>query len=136
MGLFHVFQTIQMVLNRITSITNELLIHFEPLFSFCTPWKHHNISGFLMFSGGIERDLWHEMVKKNWTETFNSNKIRSILQILPWLPYHVLKEKWLPHGFPNFHFNFLVCMYEMLKRKQNSSDYHVKFHQIRFSHLK
>ena len=29
--------------------------------SFYTPRKHQNTRGFLMFSGGIERDQWHEM---------------------------------------------------------------------------
>ena len=32
-----------------------------PLVSFYTPWKQQKTSGFLMFSGGIKRDLWHEM---------------------------------------------------------------------------
>ena len=31
-----------------------------PLISFYTPRKQ-KIRGFLMFSGGIERDQWHEM---------------------------------------------------------------------------
>ena len=26
-----------------------------------TPWKYQKTSGFLMFSGGIERNQWHEM---------------------------------------------------------------------------
>ena len=30
--------------------------HFMPLISFYTPWKHQKTSGFLMFSGDIERD--------------------------------------------------------------------------------
>ena len=29
------------------------------LVSFNTPWKLRKRSGFLMFSGGIERDQWH-----------------------------------------------------------------------------
>ena len=33
---------------------------------FCTPWKHWKASGFLMFSGRIERDQWHEMGKFNF----------------------------------------------------------------------
>ena len=37
------------------------LIHFMPLVSFYTSWKHQKISGFLMFLGGIERDQWHAM---------------------------------------------------------------------------
>ena len=37
------------------------LIHFMQLVSFYSPWKHQKTRGFLMFSEGIERDLWHEM---------------------------------------------------------------------------
>ena len=41
--------------------------HFMPLTSFDTPWKHQKTSGFLMFSGGIKRDQWHEMgYALNW----------------------------------------------------------------------
>ena len=36
------------------------LIHFMPLVSFDTPWKHQKTSGFLMFSG-VKRDKWHGM---------------------------------------------------------------------------
>ena len=47
------------------SIMKELnllpLDHSMSLASFYTPWKHQKTSGFLMFSGGIERDQWHEM---------------------------------------------------------------------------
>ena len=32
------------------------LTHFMPRVSFYTPWKQQKTSGFLMFSGGIERD--------------------------------------------------------------------------------
>ena len=38
-----------------------ILTHFMPLISFCTLGELQKISGFLMFSGGIERDQWHEM---------------------------------------------------------------------------
>ena len=38
-----------------------LLIHFIVLVSFYAPWKHQQSSGFLIFSGGIERDQWHEI---------------------------------------------------------------------------
>ena len=31
-----------------------------PLISFDTSWKHQKIRGFLILSGGIERDQWHE----------------------------------------------------------------------------
>ena len=36
------------------------LTHFMPLASVDTPWKQKT-KGFLIFSGGIERDHWHEM---------------------------------------------------------------------------
>ena len=39
------------------------LTNFMLLVSFDTPWKHQKTRGFMMFSGGIERDQWHEMVK-------------------------------------------------------------------------
>ena len=42
------------------SMFKGLLTHFMPQVSFNTPWKHQKTFGFLMFSGGIERDLWHE----------------------------------------------------------------------------
>ena len=32
-----------------------------PLVPLYTPSKHQKTSGFLLFSGGIERDQWHEM---------------------------------------------------------------------------
>ena len=35
--------------------------YFMPLLSFYTFWKHQRCSGFLKFSGGIERVQWHEM---------------------------------------------------------------------------
>ena len=50
----------------ITLNTFNTLTHFMSLFSFCTPWKHQKTSGFL-FSGGIEREQWHEM---NWFTAF------------------------------------------------------------------
>ena len=30
---------------------------------FSTPYKHQNTSSFLIFSGGIEREQWHEMAE-------------------------------------------------------------------------
>ena len=33
----------------------KLLIHFMPLVSFYTPWKHQKTKGFLMFSGDVFR---------------------------------------------------------------------------------
>ena len=38
-----------------------LINPFNALASFDTPWKHEKILGFLMLSGGIERDQWHEI---------------------------------------------------------------------------
>ena len=35
--------------------------YFIPLVSFYTPLKHEKTSGFLMFSGGVERNQLHEM---------------------------------------------------------------------------
>ena len=43
------------------AMNSFLLTYFMPLVSFYTPWKHQKTSGFLMFSGGIERDQWHEI---------------------------------------------------------------------------
>ena len=42
-------------------ISQYTLIHFMPLVSFYTPSKHQKTYGFLMFSGGVERDQWHEL---------------------------------------------------------------------------
>ena len=42
-------------------LLNSTLTHLMPLVSFDIPWKRQKIKGFLMFSGGIERDQWHEM---------------------------------------------------------------------------
>ena len=39
------------------------LTHFMSLASFYTPWKHQKTSAFLIISGGIEKDQWHEMGK-------------------------------------------------------------------------
>ena len=43
---------------------NIPFIHFMPLVSFYTPCKHQKTYGFLMVSGGIERDYCHEMVNR------------------------------------------------------------------------
>ena len=50
----------------------SLLTHFMPLVSFDTPWKHQKTEGFLMFSGAIEWDQWHEMGQKWWLILFIS----------------------------------------------------------------
>ena len=39
----------------------QFFTYFMPLVSFDTPWKHQKTNAFLMFSGGVERDQWHEM---------------------------------------------------------------------------
>ena len=36
-------------------------VTWSDLTHFITPWKHLKTFGFLLFSGGIERDQWHEM---------------------------------------------------------------------------
>ena len=43
-----------------TANNNTRITHFMPLISFHAPLKHQKTRGFLMFSGGIERDQWHE----------------------------------------------------------------------------
>ena len=40
---------------------SSLLTHFRPVFPFYTPWKRQKTSGFLTFSGSIEREHWPEM---------------------------------------------------------------------------
>ena len=40
----------------------QSLTHFIPLVSFYTPGKRQKTRGFLMFSGCIESDQWHEMI--------------------------------------------------------------------------
>ena len=39
----------------------EKITHFMSLVLFHISSKYHKTYGFLMFSGGIERDQWHEM---------------------------------------------------------------------------
>ena len=41
----------------------NLLTHLMPLDSFCTPWKPQKTKGFLMFSGGIEKEQWGNDMK-------------------------------------------------------------------------
>ena len=43
------------------SYINLGLTHFMPLVSLNTPLKYQKTRGFLIFSGGIARDQWHEM---------------------------------------------------------------------------
>ena len=54
---------IELLRNRILIFMQ--LTHFMPLVSFYTFWKHQKTKGFLVFSGGIEREQWHEM---GWTD--------------------------------------------------------------------
>lgn len=39
----------------------DFYTHLMPLASFYTPWKHYKTNDF-MFSGGIEKNSWHEIV--------------------------------------------------------------------------
>ena len=74
-----------------------------PLVSFYTPWKQRKNSDYLMFSGGKERDKWHEMGQ--WEMTFvgfvrihrNTELINVELPLLTsdrYLPTVMLKNKW------------------------------------------
>ena len=51
------------------------LTHFMRLVSFYTPWKHQKTKGFLMFSGGLERDRGMKWVK----QTVSYEKYSSVL---------------------------------------------------------
>ena len=58
--------TTQQIVCQISGSTNFMesisLRHFMALFFFCTPWKHQKASGFLRFSGGIERPVvWNRL---------------------------------------------------------------------------
>ena len=45
-----------------SEMTNiSILTHFMPLASFYTHLKYQKTRGFLIFSGSIGRDQWHEM---------------------------------------------------------------------------
>ena len=44
-----------------------------PLALFYTPLKHHKTSGFLIFSGGMERDQWHERIKYSEEKFFQKS---------------------------------------------------------------
>ena len=43
------------------------------MFLFHNPWKHQNIKGFLVFSGGMKWEYWPEMGKKRWNNAFKAN---------------------------------------------------------------
>ena len=64
---------------RGTLIWNWLTLFF-PMFPFDPPCKHQKTKGFLMFSGGSERNIGKEMVRvpqvsMNTIFNFNSDKI-------------------------------------------------------------
>ena len=46
----------------ITESWSELLTYFMQLVSFYNPWKHQKTRGFLMFTGGVERDKWKQQI--------------------------------------------------------------------------
>ena len=41
------------------------LTHFTSLVSFYTPWKYQTTRSFLIFSGGMERSQWHEIISES-----------------------------------------------------------------------
>ena len=51
-----------------------------PLVSSYTPWEHQETKGFLIFSGGIERDQGHVMglVWTQLTYTFSNSAIETL----------------------------------------------------------
>ena len=50
------------------ALCHILLTHFVPLVSF-TSWKHQKTRGFLIFSGGLERNQWHDI---GWFTAINT----------------------------------------------------------------
>ena len=62
-----------------------LLTHFLPMFPFCTPWKHHWIKGFLVFSGGIKWKLVRNGLKLSLNPNCNNfgNKKRYVKIYFP-----------------------------------------------------
>ena len=55
---FNVKKFIWYWVDLVSSVVSSVLIHFQPMFHFYTPWKHQKTGGFLMFSGGIEVQHW------------------------------------------------------------------------------
>ena len=53
------------------------LTHFMSLISFQTPWKHQKTRSFLLFSGGIKSDQWHEMGSYGSFKEFLNSKCPS-----------------------------------------------------------
>ena len=44
-------------------IAHNVLTHFKSMFYFYIPWKHQKTFGFLIFSGGIEIELWLQCLR-------------------------------------------------------------------------
>ena len=67
--LFHLTHGYISMLNNIPTklfrdcfrVKKEELTYFQPMFQFCTPWKHKKPWGFLMFSGDTEVKHWLKM---------------------------------------------------------------------------
>lgn len=55
----HVGKAVKKILFYLDSLLP--LAHFISMVSLYIPWKHQKAIGFLMFSGGIEINQWHEM---------------------------------------------------------------------------
>ena len=64
----------------------ESLAHFMPLISFYTPWKNQKTKGFLIFSGGIERDRGMKWVK-NRRDIFTIFSLTLLFMISDYLSY-------------------------------------------------
>ena len=47
--------------SQIISDANIFSSYFRQILPFYTPWKYQKISGFLMFSEGIEMEQWSKM---------------------------------------------------------------------------
>ena len=56
-----------------------------PLVSFYTPWKHQKTRGFLMLSGGVERDHWYEMGYTVILRIKFLIELRQILVLVAWI---------------------------------------------------
>ena len=60
---------------------------------FYTPWKYQKTSDFLTFSGGIERDQWHEM---GWRKQVNESvheKLQGAPPTLFWSEEKLIRRK-------------------------------------------
>ena len=58
MGVFHVSEIVQIVLNHAKHLKcNQIvdLTHFKPMFHLCTPWKYQK-----MFSGSIDMERYEK----------------------------------------------------------------------------